>query len=139
MRYSFILVCFTLSNLFFDIKSNVIPVNCELDNNNQNGYCKTKEENKKSFNDLRSMLSFKPSHNQLCTFCHITLPIIRALIDSNKTEYFQAIATLVCLELKISDEYVCSKGVSSYKVPVFFVDLHFLVLMSIILNHCYNF
>jgi hypothetical protein len=57
-----------------------------------------------------------PSHKAVCTFCDITFPILRELIEKNQTEYFHDIATTVCIKLKLADNTVCDMAIKSYEV-----------------------
>lgn len=57
---------------------------------------------------------------ELCTFCSIALPIARRLVAHNETRLFVKIATLVCVELKITDANVCSMAIGVFQVSRLF-------------------
>jgi len=60
----------------------------------------------------------KPTPQQLCEACNIIMPLARLFIDANVTDIslVDKIAALVCLELKIEDDVVCSYAVKSFAV-----------------------
>jgi pantothenate synthetase len=49
------------------------------------------------------------------------MPIFRALIDYNKTEHFQTIATIFCDVFNIVDPVVCSLAIKQYEVQKFLI------------------
>lgn len=58
------------------------------------------------------------SNPNFCEFCYIGMPIFRALIDYNKTEHFQTIATIFCDVFNIVDPVVCSLAIKQYEMVV---------------------
>ena len=60
----------------------------------------------------------KPTPQQLCEACNIIMPLARLVIDANVTDIplVDKIATLVCIELKIEDDVVCSYAVKNFAV-----------------------
>lgn len=69
-------------------------------------------------NDLGPSHINKPPLKELCRFCFITLPIIRYLLESNETQYFQGITTYICESLKIADKNVCELAIKTYELSI---------------------
>lgn len=82
-------------------------------------FCLNRNKNKEALLDL-TWNQMSPSRKALCTFCDITFPILRELIEKNKTEYFHDIATTVCIKLKLADNTVCDLAIKSYEVFFYF-------------------
>jgi hypothetical protein len=102
-------------------------INSKIENNIyhiQNTWSLYQEQEAQLTKDESEDFSFKfrlrPTLKEICVFCQITLPIIRNLIEKNKTEYIHDIATFICVELKIEDNVVCSMAIKSYQVTLFY-------------------
>lgn len=123
---AFEVICFTPITKTYPIES-------------ENESCSETDEfclsrNKEALFDL-TWNQMAPSRKALCTFCDITFPILRELIDKNKTEYFHDIATTVCIKLKLADNTVCDMAIKSYEVffTLIYISLYFDFLYSLIL------
>lgn len=67
--------------------------------------------------DLRNrQYEKRPTRQQLCDFCRITLPLVRELIKRNKTDHIHDIASFVCEKLNLADDIVCNMAIQTYQV-----------------------
>ncbi len=60
--------------------------------------------------------SSNPTPQELCEACHYAMPLFRELVLKNETKYFHEIATLVCVTLKLTEDYVCSQAIGLFEV-----------------------
>jgi hypothetical protein len=84
-----------------------------------NDYCTSEYDNEckeTKPNIIIPNYSIKPTPKQLCDLCYIAMPVIRSLIDQNKTEHFEQVAVFFCNEFKIVDKAVCSLVIKQYEV-----------------------
>lgn len=81
-------------------------------------YCDNEQcnENKPNIKTLPDYSLNKPNPKLLCELCNIAMPVVRSLIDKNKTEHFESIAVFFCNEFKIVDPVVCSLVIKEYEV-----------------------
>ena len=111
IRFIFsITVALLLLNIRFRINAKPID-NEEEEACHKNGDCQSNLKEK-----IWAQLTKRPSHKQICTFCDLTLPIVRHLIDKNDTSHFHEIISFACLELKLADKTVCDLIVKTYQV-----------------------
>ena len=68
---------------------------------------------------LLSVVAKSPTPQELCTICYDVAPVVRALVKKNETKYFHEIATLVCVGLKLTEEYVCYQAINLFEVSSF--------------------
>lgn len=57
-----------------------------------------------------------PTPQELCEACHYAMPVMRSLVRKNETKYLHDIATLVCVTLKLTEEYICYQAVGLFEV-----------------------
>lgn len=56
-------------------------------------------------------------NKQLCDFCYLVMPIVRNLVNKNKTAHLRNIASYLCFKkFKIADEFVCESAIKEYEV-----------------------
>lgn len=56
-------------------------------------------------------------NKQLCDFCYLVMPIVRNLVNKNKTAHLRNIASYLCFKkFKIADEFVCESAINEYEV-----------------------
>lgn len=58
----------------------------------------------------------QPTPQEICKFCYATMPLIKYLVDTNKTELFPEVAIVFCDIFKIIDATVCNLAVKEFEV-----------------------
>jgi sphingomyelin phosphodiesterase len=53
-----------------------------------------------------------------CLFCRFAVPLIKDLIKTNHTEFYEEVITSACIDLKLFADDVCRGAISLFKNPV---------------------